>query len=79
VTVSYARILGEPEAGGVSLGYVREGALLRALERKLAADGEYWILTEGAQTGWLPESSLAVYATEEKAKTASGQAGASSN
>lgn len=94
VAVSYIRVMNEPGPEGVSLGFVRSGAVFKALERKLVKiiipppppppdappagnavsepleKTEYWILAEGAYTGWLPESAVQVFETSEKAETA---------
>ncbi|MDR1506907.1 MAG: hypothetical protein LBI67_07360 [Treponema sp.] len=75
VNVSYTRIMNEPSPDGVSLGYVREKTVLRVLERRLVQNGEasgYWVFVEGAHSGWLPETVVDVYDTEEKAGTAAG-------
>jgi hypothetical protein len=75
VNVSYTRIMKEPNRDGVSLGYVREKTVLRILERRLIENGEraeYWVRVERDYPGWLPETVVNIYDTEEKADTASG-------
>ncbi|MDR2663608.1 MAG: hypothetical protein LBC31_11490 [Treponema sp.] len=76
VTASYTRVLDEPDAGGVALGYVREKTILRVLERRLIKEGDAftsWILIDGSYRGWLPESALVIYDNEGKAETAAGR------
>jgi hypothetical protein len=76
VTASYIRVLDEPNAGGVVLGYVREKTILKVLERRLIKEGDTfagWILIDGSYRGWLPESALVIYDNEGKAETAAGR------
>jgi hypothetical protein len=73
VNASYCQVMDEPSKDGVTLGYVRESTILTVLERRLIKDEEtlqYWVLTEGTYYGWLPQESLVVYDTQEKAQTA---------
>jgi hypothetical protein len=85
IGVSYARILSEPEDGAVSLGVASGGTVLKILERRLirksqgassggktpeSAEAEYWLLTEGSHTGWIPAGQAFIYESEEKARTA---------
>ena len=76
VTVSYTRVMNEPGANGVALGFVREKTILAVLERRMIKEGEtqqYWVLTDGIYRGWLPESVLRIYDNEGKARTAASQ------
>ncbi|MDR2553427.1 MAG: hypothetical protein LBD31_09730 [Treponema sp.] len=73
VKASYTRVMDEPSAGAVALGYIRERTILEVLERRLVKDGEhsaYWFLTEGTYRGWLPEAAVDLYDNEGKARTA---------
>jgi hypothetical protein len=73
VTDSYTRVLNEPSLDGVALGYVRQGTILRVLEKRLVAKQEapeYWVLIEGDYQGWLPLEVIAIYDSEGKARTA---------
>jgi hypothetical protein len=73
VNASYCQVMDEPSKDGVTLGYVRESTILTVLERRLIRQEDakqYWVLTEGTYYGWLPEQSLVVYDTREKAQTA---------
>ena len=77
INVSYTRVTGFPEednGGGASPGYLRRGAVVRLLERRMVkTDGktEAWVFAEGSSSGWLKESLLDIYANEQQAKTAS--------
>jgi len=81
VNITFAHLLNEPSASGISLGYLRRGALVRIIERKtLVSRGisESWVLAEGnyqkqggALRGWLPETALEVFDNESRAETAS--------
>ncbi|MDR2181381.1 MAG: hypothetical protein LBN92_01740 [Treponema sp.] len=76
VGVSYTKLLDEPDQRGVTLGYVREKTILKILERRLIRDGEqaaFWVLVEGDYQGWLPESAIRIYDTEERARTAAAE------
>ena len=76
VTVSYTRVYNEPGNDGVSLGYIREKAIVTVLERRLVKEGEtqeFWVLTDGNYKGWLPESVIKLYDSEGKAQTAASQ------
>jgi hypothetical protein len=73
VTDSYIRVLDEPSNNGITLGYVREKTVLTILERRLVKERDtqrYWVLAEGTYRGWLPESSIKLYDTQDKAETA---------
>ncbi|MDR2767410.1 MAG: hypothetical protein LBB82_03685 [Treponema sp.] len=73
VSVSYTKLLDEPDQRGVTLGYVREKTILKILERRLIRDGEraeFWVLVESDYRGWLPETAVKIYDTEERAGTA---------
>ena len=84
VNVSFTHLLSEPESGGVSMGYLRRGTVVRIIERrpvinqgKSPAVSEFWVLVEGnydsgsSSRGWLQESALEIYDSESQAKTAS--------
>ncbi|MDR1306939.1 MAG: hypothetical protein LBK74_05150 [Treponema sp.] len=76
VTASYIRVLDEPNAGGVALGYVREKTILQVLERRLIKEGDAfvcWVLIDGSYQGWLPESAIVIYDNEGRAETAAGR------
>jgi hypothetical protein len=76
VTASYTKVLDEPDAGSVVLGYVREKTILKVLERRLIKEGDTfagWVLIDGGYRGWLPESAIAIYDNEGKAETAAGR------
>jgi hypothetical protein len=79
---SFVRLTEEPRRDGVSLGYIRKGALIKIIERRLITNREYaevWILAEagysggagGKIEGWLPEDSAEIYDNESRAFTAS--------
>jgi hypothetical protein len=75
VSVSYTHIADEPGGGGLSLGYLRRGSVVRILERRVPGGKapETWVQVEngGAGPGWLPESVISIYPTEAQARTAS--------
>jgi hypothetical protein len=78
---SYTHITGEPAEGGVSLGYLRRGSLVRVLRRQIikTANGSVsWVLADsnsqsfplGFPSGWLKEEVMDIYDSESRAKTA---------
>ena len=76
IVVSYTRVMNEPGGNGVALGIIREKTIVTVLERRLVKEGEtqeYWILAEGNYRGWLPDSVIKIYESEEKAQTAALQ------
>jgi hypothetical protein len=71
VSVSYTHVVNEPGKGGVSLGYLRRGSIVRILERRLVTGtSESWVLVEGTYRGWLKETVVDIYGLEAQAKTA---------
>jgi hypothetical protein len=78
VIVSYTYLVREPGEGGISLGYLRRGSLIRILERRVIRPGENtesWVLVErssapGQDRGWLKESVVNIYDNEFQANTA---------
>jgi hypothetical protein len=75
VRTAYVNVLDIPETTGVSIAYFRQGTILRVLERRMInhKDGSVsWVLVQegNSQKGWVLESGLQVYDTEEQAKTA---------
>ena len=76
IAVSYTRVMSEPGANGVTLGFVREKTIVTVLERRIIKEGEvqeYWVLIEGNYRGWLPEPVMKLYDNKEKAQTAALQ------
>ena len=81
INVSFAHLLDEPGAGGVSLGYLRQGMVVRILERRRIinrGNAELWVLVEGnyqspgsISRGWLQEAIMEIYDSESRANTAS--------
>jgi hypothetical protein len=76
VIVSYTHLVREPGEGGIALGYLRRGSLIRILERRIIRPGENaesWVLVErpqGQDRGWLKESVVDIYDNEFQANTA---------
>ncbi len=73
LTSSYTHILDNPQQGAVSLGYLRKGAVVPVLERKLVENNkriESWVLVKGTYEGWLKEENIEIYENESQAKTA---------
>jgi hypothetical protein len=74
INASYTLALERPERGGISLGYLRRGAVVQIVERRLIKDrgaSESWVLVEGSSRGWLTEDVVDIYDNEQKAATAS--------
>ncbi|MHB9292538.1 hypothetical protein Holit_01639 [Hollandina sp. SP2] len=71
VNVSYTHVVNDPGKGGVSLGYLRRGSIVRILERRLVTGTfESWVLVEGNYRGWLKEAVVDIYDLEAQARTA---------
>jgi len=81
VTVSFTHLLSEPGLSGISIGYLRQGTVVRIIERRaVTSKGKTasWVLAEGnyegtgaPSQGWLEETTVAVYENESMAQTAS--------
>jgi hypothetical protein len=74
INASYTLALEKPEKGGVSLGYLRRGAVVQIIERRLVKGRDFsesWVLVEGSSRGWLIEDVVDIYDNEQKAATAS--------
>jgi hypothetical protein len=75
VSVSYTHVADQP--GGLSLGYLRRGSVVRVMERRAGPAEGAWVLVEGRgdlsleSPGWIPETLIDVYPTEAQARTAS--------
>ncbi|MDR1251035.1 MAG: hypothetical protein LBK62_02600 [Treponema sp.] len=73
INVSYTHISAEPAGKDVSSDYLRQGALVRVIERRSVKDGavfESWVLVDGSRRGWLREERLDIYDNEDQARTA---------
>ena len=78
---SFIHLLNEPGTEAVSQGYLRRGTVVRILERRAIIDKEkteLWVLAEGnydgqgnVTSGWLEETTVEIYDSESRAKTAS--------
>ena len=78
---SFTHIFNEPGTEGVSLGYLRQGLVVRVLERRqIVSRGNFesWVLVEGnfqnpdnLVRGWLQEAVVDIYDNESRADTAS--------
>ena len=74
INVSYTRLSAGIEDNSASAGYLRQGSVVRIIERRMAkSEGktEAWVLVEGTVTGWLKESLIDIYGNESQAVTAS--------
>jgi hypothetical protein len=85
INVSYTRLSAGIEesasagsaAGGSDAGYLRQGDVVRIIERRLVKNEgktEAWVLVmsiEGGGKGWLKESLMNIYGNESQAVTAS--------
>ncbi len=75
VQTAYVNVLDTPETTGVSVAYFRQGTILKVLERRMVKNNDTpvsWVLVQegNSKKGWVLESALRVYDTEEQAKTA---------
>jgi len=74
INVSYTRVSASVEESGSSAGYLRQGSIVRIIERRLVKDEgktEAWVLVDGTSKGWLKESLVDIYVNESQAVTAS--------
>jgi len=74
INVSYTRISAGIEESSPSAGYLRQGSVVRIIERRLIkTEGktEAWVLVEGTSKGWLKETLIDIYGNESQAVTAS--------
>jgi len=75
INVSYTKVNAGTDENGESAGYLRQGSVVRVLERRLVKNEgktEIWVLVEGSSKGWLKESLIDIYGNESQAITASG-------
>ena len=73
VNTSFTRVNSDPDENSTSQGYLRQGTVIKILERRLVRDSEgteSWILAEENVKGWLRESLVDVYDNEPQAQTA---------
>jgi len=76
INVSYTRVNAGIEESGASTGYLRQGSVVRIIERRMVKNEgktETWVLVEGSAKGWLKESLMDIYGNESQAITAAGQ------
>jgi len=76
INVSYTRLSAGIEENASSAGYLRQGSVVRVIERRLVKNEEKtetWVLVEGPAKGWLKESLIDIYGNESQAITASGR------
>jgi hypothetical protein len=88
INVSYTRLSSDIDesastssattaTGGSSAGYLRQGSVIRIIERRLVKNEEkteVWALVvsaEGSTKGWIKESLIDIYGNESQAVTAS--------
>ena len=74
VNVSYTRVNSAPDDDSDSPGYLRRGAVVRIVERRLLRSdekSESWLFVEGTFSGWLRESLVDIYDNGPQAETAS--------
>ena len=73
INVSYTRLSVGIEDSGGAAGYLRQGSVVRIIERRLVRNEgktETWVLVEGSAKGWLKESLMDIYGNESQAITA---------
>jgi hypothetical protein len=74
ISSSYTQVLNEPSPESVSLGYLRQGAVVEILERRMVNSrekAEPWIRVNNVYRGWIKEEGVQIYANEAQAMTAS--------
>ena len=80
VRITFTHILSAPGLEGVSQGYIRRGTVLRIIERQQVNTRtgiELWVLAEAdipgspRQQGWLQETAMEIFDSEDRANTAS--------
>jgi hypothetical protein len=74
INVSYTHVVDQPSANAVSLGYLRQGSVVRIIERRSLTDAlgisELWVFVDGNYRGWLQETVVNIFSNEAQAKTA---------
>jgi len=81
INVSYTRLSANTDESGASAGYLRQGSVVRIIERRLVRNEgktETWVLVESSAVqasvkGWLKESLIDIYSNENQAITAANQ------
>jgi hypothetical protein len=74
ISSSYTQALNEPSPDSVSLGYLRQGAVVEILERRMInsrGKAESWIRVNNLYRGWIREEGVQIYVNEAQAMTAS--------
>ena len=77
INVSYTRLSSGIDESGSSAGYLRQGSVVRIIERRLVKSEEKteaWVLVEsieGNTKGWLKESLMDIYGNINQAVTVS--------
>jgi hypothetical protein len=74
ISSSYTQVLNEPSPESVSLGYLRRGAVVEILERRIISfreKTEPWIRVNNVYRGWIKEEGVQIYVHEAQAMTAS--------
>jgi hypothetical protein len=73
INESYTRLSAGIEENSSSAGYLRQGSVVRIIERRLVRT-EPWVLVEkyyeGTVKGWLKETLIDIYGNESQAVTA---------
>ncbi|MDR1399280.1 MAG: hypothetical protein LBJ41_05095 [Treponema sp.] len=74
VRVSYTHVVDEPNPNALSLGYLRQGSIVKVIERRSITNAqgvtEPWVLMDGNYQGWLQELVIDIYNNEAQARTA---------
>jgi len=75
VSGAYASVRAEPRTDSKPVALLRGGTVFACLERRIDAKGEYqgglWYLySDGVTKGWLHDSDVKVFTTEEQARKA---------
>jgi hypothetical protein len=64
ISSSYIQVLNEPSPESVSLGYLRRGAVVEILERRMVSSREApepWIRVNNVYRGWIKEEGVQIY------------------
>jgi hypothetical protein len=67
-------VVDEPNPNALSLGYLRQGSIVKVIERRSITNAqgvtEPWVLMDGNYQGWLQELVIDIYNNEAQARTA---------
>lgn len=75
VSVAYASLKTEPRQDAKSVSLLRAGTVFACLERRIDSEGEvkgglWYLYSDGVTRGWLHDSDLRIFPSEEQARKA---------